>query len=93
MKKDKNSRTTSQGLLAQNDERAVSDTNTCKKYKATLFWTQHNQATVIIEANSLAEAREKADEIDSDEIDDWNPCDGDLYVDSVEPVKGGKAHE
>jgi len=69
----------------------AADTN--KKYEVRLFWTQHNMATVIIQAKSLAEAGKKADAILSEEVDDWNPVDGEIWVESVEPVEGGRGNE
>ena len=93
MKNDKNShQITPSGTTAQ-PQQTVPDNNHSNKYEVTLRWTQYNIAKVIIEAASLAEAEEKAEEIESDEIDDWNPVDGELYVDSVEPVSEGKSHE
>jgi hypothetical protein len=71
----------------------AADTNQLKKFEVELHWTQHNTATVIVEASSHAEAEEMADEIQSDEVDDWNPVDGDLSVESVELVDGGDRHE
>jgi hypothetical protein len=68
----------------------TNDANTPRKYEATLYFTQHSKATVIIEATSLEEAVEKADDINADEIDDWNPFDGEVVVDTVQSVKGGK---
>lgn len=64
-----------------------------KKYEVTLFWTQRCIGRVIIEAESLSEAEEMAAEIESDEIDDFNPVDGELSVDSVEPIEGGQDNE
>ena len=95
MKTHKNSKkSTREGHLSKSElERGVPTNNKRRKYEATLFWMQHNQATVIIEAKSLAEAEKKADAIESDEIDDWSPCDGEIWVDSVEPVEGGKTNE
>ena len=96
MKTDKNSRTatTREGHLSQSElERAVPTTNTATKYEAILSFKQFSRAKIIIEAMSLAEAEEKANAIESDEIDDWNPCNGEVSLDSVEPVEGGQSHE
>jgi hypothetical protein len=73
---------------APSGESASNDTNKLRKYMATLFFTQHSIAKVIIEAPSLAEAEEMAEEIESEEIDDMNTTDGELYVNSVEPIAG-----
>ena len=62
-------------------------------YEAELFWTQHNRATVKVKAHSREEAEEKADELSSEDIDNWDPIDGDMFVDSVELVAGGSDDE
>ncbi|MGD0138972.1 MAG: hypothetical protein ABSD28_08855 [Tepidisphaeraceae bacterium] len=67
--------------------------NAMKRYEVMLYWTQYNKATITIKANSLADAEAKADEICSDEIDDWNPVDGELWVESVDPCEEDKSHE
>jgi len=67
--------------------------DTKKKYEVRLYWTQYNHATLIIEAQSLAEAEEMADNIESEDVDDWNPVEGELTVDSIEPVEGGQDNE
>ena len=64
-----------------------------QKYQAILSFTQHSRAKVIIEAASLAEAEAQAEEIEPDEVDDWDSFDGELYVDSVETLTGGKDDE
>lgn len=69
------------------------ETNTKQKYEIVLFWTQQNEARVIVEASSQDEAEEKADEIESADIDDWIPTDGELFVYSVAPVRGGQDNE
>ena len=96
MKTHKNSRTatTREGHLSKSElERAVPTTNAKKKYEIRLYWTQYNHATLIIEAQSMAEAEEIADNIESEEVDDWNPVEGELTVDSIEPVEGGQDNE
>jgi hypothetical protein len=75
--------------LARRNGNAGNDNKPLMKYEAELFWTQHNCATVIIEARSLQEAERKADELSSEDIDDWNPVDGELFVNSVELASGG----
>jgi hypothetical protein len=62
-------------------------------YEAELFWTQHNRATVRIKARSREEAELKADELSSEDIDDWDPFDGEVFIDSVQLVAGGSDDE
>ena len=50
-------------------------------------------ATVIIKAKSLAEARKKAEEIQSNEANDWNPTDNDVWVDDVQELRGGQDND
>jgi hypothetical protein len=78
---------------ARHNGRADNDKNPLFKYEAELYWTQHNRATVIIEARSLAEAEKKADQLSSEDIDDWNPFDGEIWVDSVGLKAGGSGGE
>jgi hypothetical protein len=59
--------------------------NERNKYEVNLFWTQQNRATVIIEATSLLAVKRKADAIQSEDIENWNPVAGELNVESVEP--------
>jgi hypothetical protein len=68
--------------------------DTPRKYEAALLFTQHSKAKVIIEAKSLEEAMEKANDIEPDEIDDWNLFDGEIGVAGVLPVERntGKGH-
>ena len=57
------------------------------KFIATLTHTQYSRATVEITARNLAAAESKASEITSDQIDNWNPFDGDIEVSEVSPIK------
>jgi hypothetical protein len=61
-----------------------------KKYTATLTFVQFSRGEVSIKARSLKEARCKADEIGSDEVDNWNPVDGEVSVESVTEGKPRK---
>jgi hypothetical protein len=61
-----------------------------KRFTATLTFVQYNRADVWIKARSLKEARCKADEIGADEVDDWNPVDGEVSVESVTERKPRK---
>jgi hypothetical protein len=70
--------------------KAGNDTNPLMKFQAELFWTQYNRATVTIEARSHEEARQQANAISSEDVDDWNPFDGEIYVASVGFVEEGK---
>ena len=58
-----------------------------KKFEAFLRFKQINRAKIIIQARTLDEARERAWEIEPDEVDDWNPVEGDIWVDGVEPLE------
>jgi hypothetical protein len=90
--KKKPTNTQTRSTLAQSNDRAGNDTNQMKKFEVILGFTQYSKATVIIEAATLEEAEEKADELGADEIDDWNPFDGEVFVHSVEPkTEEGKA--
>jgi len=57
-----------------------------KKYQITFTYTQTSRASAIIKAKNEEEAREKAEEMTSDELEDFNPIDGNLYVEGVEAV-------
>lgn len=61
-----------------------------KTFSAILTFVQHNRAEVKIKARSLAHARRLADEIQSADVDDWNPLDGEISVESVTEIKTGK---
>ncbi|HZV35105.1 MAG TPA: hypothetical protein VFB72_11080 [Verrucomicrobiae bacterium] len=55
------------------------------KYKALFTFTQHSRAVVEIEADSRAEAEEKADAIAPDEIaeSDYQVIEGQLEVEAI----------
>ena len=74
-------------------KRLSRDTKPLFTYEAELFWTQHNRATVKIKARSLEEAKQKAGALSSEDIGDWDPFDGDRFVDSVNLVAGGSGDE
>jgi hypothetical protein len=63
------------------------------QFEAVLHFTQYSCAKVVIEAESLAEAEEQANDLCPEDIADWDPVDGDIDVASVEPVKKGGSHE
>jgi hypothetical protein len=93
MKNNQNNNTPTPSETPAQSGQTVSDINHSKKYEVTLFWAQYNQAKVIIEAGSFAEAEEKANDLQADEVEDWNPVDGDLSVVSVDQMDGGKSHD
>ena len=61
-----------------------------KTFNATLTFVQYSRGEVLIKARSLKEARCKADEIGADEVDDWNPVNGEVSVESVTEKKPRK---
>jgi hypothetical protein len=64
-----------------------------KKFEADLYFTQYHSATVIIEAATLGEALDKAGDIGADEVNNWEPVDGEVGVISVEPLEKGKKEQ
>ena len=88
MEKNTNTPTTS-GTMPKPGH-AISDTNPRKQYVVEWHYTQYNYARVIIEATSLQEAEQKAE---NTEVEKWTQADGDSYIYSVEPVSGGQIHE
>jgi uncharacterized protein HemX len=74
---------------SRRNRRLSRDTKPLFTYEAELSWTQHNRVTVKIKARSLEEAKRKANELSSEDIDDWDPCSGDMWVDSVQLAAGG----
>jgi hypothetical protein len=91
--KHKTTRTTTRSKSARHTGQADNDTNPLHKYEAELFATRYETAKVIIEARSLEEAEQQAEEkLENDEID-WQGVSGDAYVDSVTPVEGGQGHD
>ena len=91
--KQKTTKTETCSLSARRNFRTDDDTNTLKKFEATLTHIQHSWAKVVIEAGSLAEAEQKAHEINPEEIQDWNSCECSFDVHTVEPIEGGQDHE
>ncbi len=69
------------------------DTKELRNFEALLYWTQHSRAVVHIRAKSLEHAERIADGMSSEDIDDWHPVGGELFVESVELVQGGRDHE
>jgi hypothetical protein len=55
-----------------------------KTYIVQLTFVQCSRAEVKIKARSFKEAERMADEISSEDVEDWNPVDGNLTVESVE---------
>lgn len=67
--------------------------DTKKKYEIMLGYTQHSMAKVIVEARSLAGAQRMADNIEPEDVDDFDPVDGKLRVEWVELYEGGQDDE
>jgi hypothetical protein len=82
-----------QTLPDNNQPKAAQSRKRLKKFEVELNFTQYSEATVIIEAASLAEAEKKADEIASEEIQDFDIVDAQLSVVSVKPAVEGISHE
>ena len=72
---------------------ADADTNQRKQYEVVLTFSQCSRASVTIEADTPEAAQEMAGEICPDEVEDWNPVNGEVSVESVEPIGEGKTHE
>lgn len=85
--------TPTRSKLARHNGRAGNDTKPLFTYEAELLWTQHNRAMAKIKARSLEEARRKANELSSEDIEDWDPTAGDMWVDSVQLADGGSDDE
>jgi hypothetical protein len=64
-----------------------------KTFIATMTFFQLSRAEVLIKARSIEAARLKAEEIGADEVDDWNPVDGEVSVESVTERKSRKKIE
>ena len=61
-----------------------------KTFTATLTFVQYSRGEVLIKARSLKDARRKADEISAYDVDDWNPMNGEMSVESVTELKPRK---
>ena len=61
-----------------------------KTFTATLTFVQTSRGEVLIKARSLKDARRKADEITAYDVDDWNPKNGEMSVESVAELKPRK---
>ena len=61
-----------------------------KTFIATLTFVQYSRGEISIKARSIKDARRKADEIGADEVDDWNPVDGEVSVESITEQKPRK---
>ena len=95
MKTYKNSQaTTAKGNLSQSEyERAVPATNTTNKYEVVLILAQKSSGSVIIEATTPEEARQKASQLELYEVQDWNVFEDEMSVESVQLTKGDKSHD
>jgi len=56
------------------------------RFNVVLIFIQYSRANVVIDAVTLEEAQEKAEEIGAGEVDYWNPFDGQVAVESVCPA-------
>jgi len=61
-----------------------------KTFNATLTFVQYSRGEISIKARSIKDARRKADKIGADEVDCWNPVDGEVSVESVTEQKPRK---
>lgn len=50
------------------------------KYRVELGFIQHSRASVIIDATSLEAAKALAEDIDAEEVEDWDYFDGEITV-------------
>ena len=55
-----------------------------KKFEVMLSFHQTSKASVVVEADTAEEAEEIAGDINADEIDTWNPVDGEVIVHDAE---------
>jgi hypothetical protein len=62
-----------------------------KTFTAILTHTEYSRAEVKINARNQAEADQLASEIYADQVDDWNPFDGSVDVESVSEVRVQKS--
>lgn len=62
-----------------------------KTFTAILTHTQYSRAEVEIRARNQAEADQLASEIYADQVEDWNPLDGAVDVESVTEVRVQKS--
>lgn len=91
MKTDKNSQTATQSGTPAHPEQTFPDNNSKKRYEVELHLTQYKYARIIVEADSLEDAEEKA-EAEAYEANKWEIADQDQYVYGVNPIEGG-SHE
>lgn len=64
-----------------------------KFYEAKFIFTQTSVATEIVAARTFAEARQKAAAMEACDINDFDPVDGQFWVESVKPCQEGESHE
>jgi hypothetical protein len=69
----------------------VADTNQLNKYEVMLILAQRSSGSVIIEASSPEEARQKAEEIS--EVFNWEIYEDEITVESVEPASEGQSND
>lgn len=61
------------------------------KYQVELSFTQHGAATITIDAESLEQAEQLADELRPDDIQDWRAISGDVQV--IHVAEAPAAHQ
>jgi hypothetical protein len=55
-----------------------------KTYIVQLTFVQYSRAEMTIKARSLKEAERKAEKINSEDVEEWEPTGGEVSVGSVE---------
>ena len=68
------------------------DAKQTKRFAVEFYYNQYSKATEIIEAKSLEEAQQIADDMNAFDINEFDPVDGELSVESVNEVQEGGRH-
>ncbi len=93
MKTDKNSQaTTTSGTLPQ-PEQAVPDTNQLPIYEVILVLAQRSSGRVLIEAPTPEDAKQRARELEIDEVHNWEVFEDEMEIESVELANRRQDHE
>ena len=69
------------------------DTAPMLAYEVEIIRRQYSRTTIIIKAQSLHEAKHKADYLSEEDIDHWNPWYTDVLAGCVELAKGGQNND
>lgn len=90
-----NHNTPTRSTANAHNEQTAADTNNTKNYRVVLYYTQTCEAVLNIKADSLAQAKALANEIESEQLTDdiLNPISGEIVIDSIELIDGGKTDE